>query len=73
MFVQRSFGPSKPAVNRGASDAQGVPIENYFAPEDGVADKITARLAQAKQSIHFLASRSQRLNRQRDAYAPRPA
>jgi hypothetical protein len=56
MFVQRSFGPSKPA---GGTEAlltlQGVPIENYFAPEDGVADKITARLAQAKQSIHFLA------------------
>jgi len=56
MFVQRSFGPSKPA---GGTEAlvtlQGVPIENYFAPEDGVADKIIARLAQAKQSIHFLA------------------
>ena len=56
MFVQRSFGPSKPA---GGTEAlvtlQGVPIENYFAPEDGVAAKIVARLAQAKQSIHFLA------------------
>ena len=56
MFVQRSFGPFKPA---GGTEAlltlEGVPIENYFAPKDGVADKITARLAQAKQSIHFLA------------------
>jgi len=56
MFVQRSFGPKKPA---GGTEPlvtlQGVPIENYFSPEDGVADKIVARLAQAQQSIHFLA------------------
>ena len=56
MFVQRSFGTTKPA---GGTESlvtlQGVQIENYFAPEDGVADKITARLAQAQQSIHFLA------------------
>src|SRR4051812_7770384 len=56
MFVQRSFGPSKPA---GGTEPlvtlQGVQIENYFAPEDGVADKIAGHLAQAQQSIHFLA------------------
>ena len=56
MFVQRSFGPSKPA---GGTEAlvtlQSVPIANYFAPEDDVADKIVARLKQAQQSIHFLA------------------
>ena len=56
MFVQHSFGPSKPA---GGTEPlvtlQGVPIENYFAPEDGVADKIAGHLAQAQQSIHFLA------------------
>jgi phosphatidylserine/phosphatidylglycerophosphate/cardiolipin synthase-like enzyme len=56
MFVQRSFGPNKPA---GGTEPlvmlQGVQIENYFAPEDGVASKITGRLAQAQQSIHFMA------------------
>jgi phosphatidylserine/phosphatidylglycerophosphate/cardiolipin synthase-like enzyme len=56
MFVQRSFGPSKPA---GGVEAlvtlQGVSIANYFAPEDKVADKIVDRLNQAQQSIHFLA------------------
>jgi len=56
MFVQRSFGPNKPA---GGTEPlvtlQGVPIENYFAPEDGVADKIASHLAQAQQSIHFMA------------------
>jgi phosphatidylserine/phosphatidylglycerophosphate/cardiolipin synthase-like enzyme len=56
MFVQRSFGPNKPA---GGVEAlvmlQGVSIANYFAPEDGVADKIVDRLNQAQQSIHFMA------------------
>jgi phosphatidylserine/phosphatidylglycerophosphate/cardiolipin synthase-like enzyme len=56
MFVQRSFGPNKPA---GGTEPlvtlQGVQIENYFAPEDGVADKIASHLAQAQQSIHFMA------------------
>jgi phosphatidylserine/phosphatidylglycerophosphate/cardiolipin synthase-like enzyme len=56
MFVQRSFGPNKPA---GGTEAlvtlQNVSIANYFAPKDGVADKIVARLNQAQQSIHFLA------------------
>jgi phosphatidylserine/phosphatidylglycerophosphate/cardiolipin synthase-like enzyme len=56
MFVQRSFGPNKLA---GGTEPlvtlQGVQIENYFAPEDGVADKIASHLAQAQQSIHFLA------------------
>jgi phosphatidylserine/phosphatidylglycerophosphate/cardiolipin synthase-like enzyme len=56
MFVQRSFGPSKPAGGTEALVTLGsVPIENYFAPKDGVADKIIARLKQAQQSIHFLA------------------
>jgi phosphatidylserine/phosphatidylglycerophosphate/cardiolipin synthase-like enzyme len=56
MFVQRKFGPSKPAG--GTTPVvmlQGVRIENYFAPEDGVAAKIADRLGQAQQSIHFLA------------------
>jgi phosphatidylserine/phosphatidylglycerophosphate/cardiolipin synthase-like enzyme len=56
MFVQRTFGPSKPA---GGTEPlltlQSVPIENYFAPEYGVADKIVARIKQAMLSIHFLA------------------
>jgi len=56
MFVQRSFGPSKPAGGTTALvTIQGVSIANYFAPKDGVAAKITDRLAQAKQSIHFMA------------------
>jgi phosphatidylserine/phosphatidylglycerophosphate/cardiolipin synthase-like enzyme len=56
MFVQRSFGPNKPAGGtEPLVNLQGVQIENYFAPKDGVADKIAGRIAQAQQSIHFLA------------------
>jgi phosphatidylserine/phosphatidylglycerophosphate/cardiolipin synthase-like enzyme len=56
MFVQRKFGPNKPAgVPHPSLTIGGVEVENYFAAEDGVAAKITDRLAQAKQSIHFMA------------------
>ncbi len=56
MFVDRKFGPNKPAgVPHPVLTIGGVNVENYFAPEDEVADKIIARLSQAKQSIHFLA------------------
>jgi phosphatidylserine/phosphatidylglycerophosphate/cardiolipin synthase-like enzyme len=56
MFVQRQFGPNKSSGSTApVISLQGVRIENYFAPEDGVADKIAGRVAQAQQSIHFLA------------------
>jgi phosphatidylserine/phosphatidylglycerophosphate/cardiolipin synthase-like enzyme len=56
MFTQRRFGPSKPAGGTNpVVILQGVRIENYFAPKDGVAAKIVARLEQAQQSIHFMA------------------
>ena len=34
--------------------AGGVPIEVYFAPEDGVAKYVLQRLESAKRSIHFM-------------------
>ena len=49
------FGTSKssqtpfPRVHVG-----GVPIEVYFAPQDGVATHVLQRLAAAKKSIHFM-------------------
>jgi phosphatidylserine/phosphatidylglycerophosphate/cardiolipin synthase-like enzyme len=56
MFEAKHFGPSK---------AKGVPhpvitvgqarIENYFAPEDNVAQHVAAKLGQARRSIDFLA------------------
>lgn len=56
MFVRRLFGPSKPAgVPHPVLEIGGVRVENYFAPEDKVADKIVARLRGARQTIHFMA------------------
>ena len=56
MFVQRLFGPNKPAgVPHPVLTIDGVHIENYFAAEDHVASHIVDHLNQAKQSIHFLA------------------
>lgn len=56
MFVQRQFGPAKAGSLRDpVLSIGGVRVENYFAPEDGVAARINSRLQQAKQSIHFLA------------------
>lgn len=56
MFVQRKFGPNKPAgVPHPKLTIDGVAVENYFAAEDDVADKVVAHLEQAQKSIHFLA------------------
>jgi len=56
MFVQHQFGPAKPAgVNNPVLQVGDVRIENYFAPEDKVAARVSARLKLAKQSIHFMA------------------
>ena len=56
MFVGRNFGPSKPAgVPNPVLTIGGVRVENYFAPEDKVAAKVSQRIARARQSIHFLA------------------
>ena len=56
MFVQRKFGPNKPAgVPHPILTIGGVHVENYFAAEDKVAGHIVDHLKQAQQSIHFLA------------------
>lgn len=56
MFVQRKFGPNKPAgVPNPVLTINGVHVENYFAAEDHVANHIIEHLNQAQQSIHFLA------------------
>ena len=56
MFIDKQFGGSRKA---GGTTPRltigGVAVENYFAPEDKVADKIVARLKAAQKTIHFLA------------------
>ncbi len=56
MFVQRRFGPAKP---RGSPypvvDVEGMRVESYFSPQDGVAARIIQRINQAQRKIRFLA------------------
>ncbi len=56
MFNDKKFGASrKPGGTTLRLTIGDIPVENYFAPEDDVAKKITARITQAKQSIDFMA------------------
>lgn len=56
MFVKRQFGPKKDkGVPSPSLRLEGVKVENYFAPEDDVAQRIIATLRQASSSIHFMA------------------
>jgi phosphatidylserine/phosphatidylglycerophosphate/cardiolipin synthase-like enzyme len=56
MFNDKKFGgPRKPGGTTPRLTIGNIPAENYFAPEDDVAKKIIARIAQAKQSIDFMA------------------
>ena len=56
MFKDQKFGPNRksggttPRLTIG-----GHRVENYFAPEDKVAEKIVARLQEAKKTIHVMA------------------
>ena len=56
MFRDGLFGPKrKPGGTTPRLTIGGVTVENYFAPEDKVADKIVARLGKAQKTIDFMA------------------
>jgi phosphatidylserine/phosphatidylglycerophosphate/cardiolipin synthase-like enzyme len=56
MFIERKFGgPRKAGGTTPKLTIAGVSVENYFAPEDKVADKIVARLKAATKTIDFMA------------------
>jgi phosphatidylserine/phosphatidylglycerophosphate/cardiolipin synthase-like enzyme len=56
MFVDKKFGAQrKPGGTTSKLTINGINIENYFAPEDKVADKVVARLKTATKSIDFMA------------------
>ena len=56
MFKDGKFGPQrKPGGTTPKLTIGGVTVENYFAPEDGVAEKIIARLNKAQKTIDFMA------------------
>lgn len=51
-----NFGPRSPSDTPFPSfTVNGVAIENYFAPEDKVMDKLVAHVQKAKRSVHFMA------------------
>jgi phosphatidylserine/phosphatidylglycerophosphate/cardiolipin synthase-like enzyme len=56
MFVQQKFGPTKPkGVPHPSLQVGGMRMENYFAAEDGVAERVIQKINQAQHTIHFLA------------------
>jgi phosphatidylserine/phosphatidylglycerophosphate/cardiolipin synthase-like enzyme len=56
MFSAKRFGPDSPAGHPAPAVAtEAGPVEALFAPEDGVADRIVARIEEAQRSIRFLA------------------
>lgn len=56
MFVEHKFGTDKlPNTPYPQVDVDGIPVQVYFSPDDGVAQHVTAALTQAKTRIDFLA------------------
>jgi len=56
MFVDRLFGARrKSGGTTPRLTIDGITVENYFAPEDKVAEKIMAHLQQARTRIVFMA------------------
>lgn len=56
MWRDKQFGPSrKPGGTQPHLSIDGITVENYFAPEDKVTEKIIARLTTAQRSIDFMA------------------
>ncbi len=56
MFSERKFGPQrKPGGTTPRMTINGFTVENYFAPEDKVAEKLVPRLKAATKSIDFMA------------------
>ena len=56
MWKSKKFGGArKPGGTTPHLVISGTPVDNYFAPEDKVADKIVARLKSATKTIDFMA------------------
>lgn len=56
MFDDRAFGPGSPANTPYPKlKIGGVAVENYFAPEDEVAEKLVSLLEGAQSNIRFMA------------------
>jgi phosphatidylserine/phosphatidylglycerophosphate/cardiolipin synthase-like enzyme len=56
MFTDDHFGEDIGAATPNPQlDIAGIPVENYFSPDDGVSKRLVELLNDAQKSIHFLA------------------
>ncbi len=56
MWFDRTFGePREPGGTQPILSIQGVTVENYFAPENEVTERLAQRLMAAQRSIDFMA------------------
>lgn len=55
MFNDGSFGPGASSTFDPEMNVNGIPVEVYFSPDDGVALRIINELSKARRSINFLA------------------
>lgn len=56
MFEKKQFGPTSPRnTPEPQLNIEGTLVENYFAPEDKVSERVVALVGGAEKSIHFLA------------------
>jgi phosphatidylserine/phosphatidylglycerophosphate/cardiolipin synthase-like enzyme len=56
LFVENLFGPAGRANTPYPQvTVNGIPVEVYFSPDDGVAGRIVDAVSQAQTSIHFMA------------------
>ncbi len=56
MFYNKRFGSkARVKVPNPRPTIDGIKVENYFAPEDGVMDKLVALVQNARQSVHLMA------------------
>ncbi len=56
MFLDDAFGPGSPAnTSYPQLTVDGVPLEVYFSPDDGVSNHILTLVGSAQQSVYFMA------------------
>jgi phosphatidylserine/phosphatidylglycerophosphate/cardiolipin synthase-like enzyme len=56
MANEDKFGPdSRPLTEKTHFDLNGIPVENYFSPEDKIDTRLVSLVGSAKTSVHVLA------------------
>jgi phosphatidylserine/phosphatidylglycerophosphate/cardiolipin synthase-like enzyme len=56
MASEDKFGPdSRPVTENTRFDLNGIPVENYFSPEDKIDSRLVSLVGSARKSVHVLA------------------